>query len=104
MQVPPKELRNLTGPTPISTLALISQGFVGVDTYGWGISQTLKDGEYVLLGMSRGGLLFLGQGDELVVTLSRVGHLHGGRKAREDLYSIIGVRYCRVVSPWNRPR
>lgn len=74
-------------------------GSVGVDTHGWGISQTLKDGEYVLLGISRGGLLFQGQGNELVVTLSRVGRLRGRRKAREDLHPMIGVRYCRVVSP-----
>ena len=74
-------------------------GSVGLDTHGWGISQTLKDGEYVVLGIFCGGLLFQGQGDELVVTLNGVGRLHGGRKAREDLHPMIGVRYCRMVSP-----
>ena len=53
-------------------------GAVGVvDTHGGGISQTLKDGEYIFNGISRGGLLVQGQGNELVVTLTRLGHFHG---------------------------
>lgn len=53
-------------------------GAVGVvDTHGGGISQTLKDGEYIFPGISRGGLLVQGQGNELVVTLTRLGQFHG---------------------------
>jgi len=81
-----------------------ASGAVGVDTYGWGISQTLKDGEYILPGISRGGLLFQGQGNELVVTLTRPGRLHGRRKPREDIHPMIGVRYCWVVFPVPQPR
>jgi hypothetical protein len=53
-------------------------GAVGVgDTHGGGISQTLKDGEYIFTGISRGGLLVQSQGNELVVTLTRLGQFHG---------------------------
>ena len=69
---------------PVVVIRLISRwlncalGVVGVvDTHGGGISQTLKDGIYIFPGISRGGLLVQGQGNELVVTLTRLGQFHG---------------------------
>jgi len=77
---------------------------VGAVTHGRRISQPLEDSKDVWPTISRGGLIFQGQGNEFVVTLARQGRLKGGRKAREDLHPMICIRYCWVILPAPQPR
>jgi hypothetical protein len=66
---------------------------------GRGISQTPKDIEHTLPTISLGGLLGQSEGNEFIITLTRLRRFQGGRKAREDAHPLFCIRYCWVVPP-----